>query len=269
MIPLAERRRLPRTLEGCLRARKFLRFGFVVGIFWLAMLEACGPASQTPQSQSEQARRKEPRQDEARRDETRRDDSERHQSEEGEGRRHKSKSERRRAREEREVGEENGGRNSSGNSGGSSYDGAPSATASRASDANRPGPSHDLSVDEAQGGHTLRKHVGRSDADLQDRLQREPNISAASTWTDRETAEAAVGSALASNSSRISQWTARGERRPNLAIDYHGDAAKPIGRCLERGSNMAVPVSDAVLVLKAARDGDRYYVLTTYPECPR
>ena|ERR1700722_33199 len=265
MIPLAARRALPRSLEASLRRWKFLRAGWWLGIFCLAMLAACGPASQGPQPQQEQARREEPRQDEARRDEARRDDGERRDSGEGEGRRHKSKSERRREREERESGDENRDRNSSGDSGGNSYGGGSAGT----SDGTRVGQAHDLSVDEAQGGHTLSKHVGRSDAELQERLQREPNISAASTWTDRATAEAAVGSALATNNSKISQWTARGARRPNLAIDYHGDAAKPIGRCMKHGASVAVPASDAVVVLKAARDGDGYYVLTTYPECPR
>ena len=37
-------------------------------------------------------------------------------------------------------------------------------------------PRHDLSQDEEAGGHTLRRHVGRSDDQLRERLQREPNI---------------------------------------------------------------------------------------------
>ena len=46
----------------------------------------------------------------------------------------------------------------------------------------------DLDSDEQRGGHTLRRHVGRSDSELHDRLQRESRIHAASTYTDRETA---------------------------------------------------------------------------------
>jgi Bacterial CdiA-CT RNAse A domain len=132
---------------------------------------------------------------------------------------------------------------------------------------NRPGQAHDLSADEAQGGHTLSRHVGRSDGDLQERLERERNISAASTYTDRSTAEAVVGSALDHNS-RIERWAERGARRPNLALDYHGDSAHPIGRCMERGSAVAGPAWDAIVVLKASRDGG-FYVLTSYPECPQ
>ena len=39
----------------------------------------------------------------------------------------------------------------------------------------------DLVADEAKGGHTLARHVERTDAQLRERLERERNISAAST----------------------------------------------------------------------------------------
>ena len=43
---------------------------------------------------------------------------------------------------------------------------------------------YDLEADEALGGHTMARHVGRTDAQLAERLQRERDISAASTYTD-------------------------------------------------------------------------------------
>jgi Bacterial CdiA-CT RNAse A domain len=55
---------------------------------------------------------------------------------------------------------------------------------------------YDLARDEARGGHTLDKHVGRSDQELRERLDRERNISAASTWTSREVAGETVAQAL-------------------------------------------------------------------------
>ena len=39
------------------------------------------------------------------------------------------------------------------------------------------------------GGHTLAKHVGKSDEFLRHRLATEPRIKAASTFYDRQTAE--------------------------------------------------------------------------------
>jgi Bacterial CdiA-CT RNAse A domain len=125
---------------------------------------------------------------------------------------------------------------------------------------------HDLSQDEAAGGHTLKKHIGRTDDQLRERLQRERNISAASTYTDRETAERAVGTALQENQAKIQRWLNRDGGHPNLVVDYDGDAAHPIGRTLRRGDDQTQPCSHALVVLKW--DGDsNYHVLTTYPEC--
>lgn len=123
-----------------------------------------------------------------------------------------------------------------------------------------------LEKDEAAGGHTLKKHVGRTDDQLRERLERERNISAASTWTDLPTAEQAVGTAIAQNQDRINRWLDRTGNRPNLVLDYDGDATHPIGRTMRRGEDQSQPCSHAVVVLKWAEDRD-YYVLTTYPEC--
>lgn len=124
---------------------------------------------------------------------------------------------------------------------------------------------YDLQRDEGLGGHTLRKHVGRSDEQLRERLEQEAHISAASTWTDREIAEQTVGAAIRDQTGRIAQWQQRGERRPNLALHY--DAGRKIGRSLERGASQTVPCTAAVIVLKA--NGEGFYVLTTYPEARR
>jgi Bacterial CdiA-CT RNAse A domain len=121
---------------------------------------------------------------------------------------------------------------------------------------------YDLSKDEGRG-HTLAKHVGRSDEELRGRLDRERNISAASTWTDRDAAEETIGEALQKDQGRITQWEERGERRPNLAL--HFDAGRTIGRSMRHGDSTSVPCTAAVIVLKA--DGsDSFYVLTAYPE---
>lgn len=122
---------------------------------------------------------------------------------------------------------------------------------------------YDLARDEERGGHTLKKHVGQTDEQLAERLQRERNISAVSTWTDLETAEETVTEALRANRERIESWMRRGYPRPNLALHY--DAGRVIGRSLRRGEDRPVDCTRAVIVLRA--DGpDSYYVLTTYPE---
>lgn len=124
---------------------------------------------------------------------------------------------------------------------------------------------HDLSEDESRGGHTLRRHVGRTDAELKERLEKEPNISAASTYTDRVAAENAVGIALEQNQSKIERWLQRSGAHPNLVLDYDGDPRRPLGRSLRRGESPE-PCSHAVVVLRWDGQG-QYYVLTSYPEC--
>ena len=122
---------------------------------------------------------------------------------------------------------------------------------------------YDLERDEARGGHTLDRHVGRTDEELRERLRRERNISAASTWTDRETAEITVAQALRAERGRIESWMRRGFPRANLALHY--DAGRTIGRSLRHGEEQTVDCTSAVIVLRA--DGpDSFYVLTTYPE---
>lgn len=125
----------------------------------------------------------------------------------------------------------------------------------------------DLSVDESRGGHTLARHVGLTDDALRARLARERGISAASTYTDRATAEATIGRTLADQSQRVDAWAARQGNRPNLALSYRGQAKQIIGRTLPRGRRDPVPSTDAVVVLRW--DGRDFFVLTSYPEVRR
>jgi Bacterial CdiA-CT RNAse A domain len=140
------------------------------------------------------------------------------------------------------------------------------ADASANSVASTEGTKHDLSGDEAFGGHTLRKHVGRSDDELRDRLRRERNIAAASTYSDRATAELAVGAALEQNHDKIVRWLRRSGGRPNQVLDYDSNAGRPLGRTLRRGEDAPQPCAHAVVILRWSGD-DHYFVLTSYPEC--
>ncbi|MCE7960411.1 MAG: cytoplasmic protein, partial [Acidobacteria bacterium ACB2] len=121
---------------------------------------------------------------------------------------------------------------------------------------------------EARGGHTLARHVGLSDAQLRERLRREPRISAASTYTDRPTAERVVGAALAAGRKRIEGWRSREGRRPNLVLDYRSPDG-PVGRSLRRRASASVPCADAVVVLRWDEGSGDFFVLTSYPEARR
>ena len=127
----------------------------------------------------------------------------------------------------------------------------------------------DLSIDESMGGHTLARHVGKTDAQLAERLRVEKQISAASTYTDRAAAERSVGAALADGGTKLSNWQRRVGRRPNLVLYYAEPSRKPIGRSLMCGHTTSIPCSRAIVVLRWDERENKYYVLTSYPEADR
>ena len=124
----------------------------------------------------------------------------------------------------------------------------------------------DLRRDELRGGHTIARHVGRTDAQLQARLARE-SISAASTYADLESAERVVKRALVTNARRVQRWIDRRGPRSNLAIRYRARDGIPTGRLMPRGQDASMEVDGALVVLRW-RD-ERPYVLTSYPEASR
>jgi hypothetical protein len=136
------------------------------------------------------------------------------------------------------------------------------STQSKRPGGNAGGVRYDLSKDEGRG-HTLKKHVGRTDEELFERLQRERDISAASTWTDRDAAEETVGRALQTEREKVENWERRGYPRSNLAL--HFNAGKVIGRSIRQGEKQSTPCTEAVIVLKA-EGPESFFVLTTYPE---
>lgn len=130
-------------------------------------------------------------------------------------------------------------------------------------------PRRDLVADERCGGHTLERHVGRTNAQLAQRLREQPDIAAASTYPDRNTAELTVGAALAQERARIAAWTSRRGARPNLAFHYHTAGGRPIGRSWRRGKIAPESCFDATIVLRWDTGRNAYCVLTSYPEVGR
>jgi hypothetical protein len=125
---------------------------------------------------------------------------------------------------------------------------------------------YDLARDEARGGHTLERHIGKSDAELRQRLENE-SIATDSTYTDRATAEMAVAAAVRENSGKINRWLHRPGGHSNLVLDYDSNSM-PVGRSMRRDDSQSFPCSHAVAVLKWLSPDD-YYVLTSYPDCWR
>jgi hypothetical protein len=113
-----------------------------------------------------------------------------------------------------------------------------------------------------KGGHTVDRHVAKSDAWLIDRLKKEPNISAASSFPDRVTARKVIGAALAPDKSDLDDWavSARGGDVAEIRMAFE----QPIGRLVARGTAAAIPAHGLSLFVMADGAGS-CHLLTAYP----
>src|SRR5260370_39764619 len=83
-----------------------------------------------------------------------------------------------------------------------------------------PSGGYNLGRDEQRGGHTLARHVARTDEEVRERLAQERNISAASTRTRRETAEAVGVESLGAERSGGGRWMCGVYYGAELAAEY-------------------------------------------------
>ncbi|SUC82811.1 Uncharacterised protein [Pannonibacter phragmitetus] len=123
-------------------------------------------------------------------------------------------------------------------------------------------PGGGLQAHEAAGGHLISRHVGKSDADLGARLSSQPNITAASSFPDRVTAERAVSSALDANAANISQFLNGSSGR--LVINHN--VGSSVGNVMSRGSTTSAQSSNVRVVLQ--RDPTMptgYRIITGFP----
>jgi hypothetical protein len=125
-------------------------------------------------------------------------------------------------------------------------------------------PGGGLTAHEAAGGHLLDKHVGETYEDLATRLAKEPRIDAASSFTDRATAEKAVAETINANQAKITDWLASGRNTP-LPISH--TMSEPVGISVPRGVPVGIPASSVkVILVRDASFPDGYRILTGYPE---
>jgi hypothetical protein len=129
----------------------------------------------------------------------------------------------------------------------------------------------DSILDEMEGppknGHTLERHVGKTDEELKERIRRE-NVTAASTYYDKKTATKAVQESLRTHDQEISQWLNKSKRDRLVLYTHHSFA---VGKSVLR-SDMRVheDVHDTVTVLaKDPSSSLKYKIITSYPNLKR
>ncbi|MDJ0644002.1 MAG: hypothetical protein QNJ15_14405 [Erythrobacter sp.] len=120
-----------------------------------------------------------------------------------------------------------------------------------------------LAAHEARGGHTIARHVGRTEAQLRARLAQQSRIPAASTFRSLADAERIIGQALRANKSAITSWANTATRGQTKAFEF---AARNAGQGVVRSSGQLVQMHKVRVVLKKeVMNGKLYYILTSFP----
>ncbi|MGF6225531.1 RHS repeat-associated protein [Pseudomonas frederiksbergensis] len=120
-------------------------------------------------------------------------------------------------------------------------------------------PGGGLAAHEAQGGHLMEKHIGRTEAQLRERLEAEPHIPIASTFPNQTVAEATVSSVMDRNKELIDDFMRGNARR--LVITQPMSA--PVGVGVVRRSGELESLSVVKLILKRTNESPSGYIIFT------
>ncbi|MEO1211836.1 MAG: RNase A-like domain-containing protein, partial [Cyanobacteria bacterium J06638_20] len=115
---------------------------------------------------------------------------------------------------------------------------------------------------ESLGGHTISRHVGKSDSYLRRRLTSD-QVLAASSFFNVRTAQSMVNAGISHNSDAIRAWLNNTNAVPIGRFDM--TAGRSIGRICESGYGCRNAVNVEVRLLKRAGAPGGFIVLTAFP----
>ncbi|MFD3448362.1 RNase A-like domain-containing lipoprotein [Microbacteriaceae bacterium 4G12] len=125
----------------------------------------------------------------------------------------------------------------------------------------------DRILDEMEGppknGHTLERHVGKTEDQLKARINKE-NVTAASTYYDKATATKAVQDALRTHEKEIDDWLHKSKRDRLVLNTHHSfDIGKTV---LQSDMKLHDHLRDSVTVLARDNTGKLgFKIITSYP----
>jgi len=124
---------------------------------------------------------------------------------------------------------------------------------------------HEAAAGSRVGGHTIAKHVGKTEAELNARLVAEVRIPAATTFKTLEAAEKVLYQALRANKAQIETWAKTARAGARLVLDYKA-GTEIVGHGVIRATGQLTEMTAVRLVLKMEKyNGIPYYILTSYP----
>jgi hypothetical protein len=119
-------------------------------------------------------------------------------------------------------------------------------------------------LDELSGGHAKSMHIGKSDDWLRGRLEKNPRMKAASTFTSEAGANKAVGAFLKNHRQTIEKWA--GNPKAEDALNMTVPTDSPIGRVLTRGADE--PRTSSTFFIQIIKDNSSrgWHINTAYPK---
>jgi hypothetical protein len=122
---------------------------------------------------------------------------------------------------------------------------------------------HEAKAGSRIGGHTLLKHVGKTEAQLRERLRLEPKRTEVSSFFNLEEAEWAISETMRANASKIRQWTTA----PKRTLTLERNVGRKVGHALITKTDTLVDCSKVKVILKyGTYNGMPYYILTAMVE---
>lgn len=129
---------------------------------------------------------------------------------------------------------------------------------------------HEAKAGSKVGGHTMREHVGKTDAEMFARLNATPGPHTkfvpkkVSSFTDLATAERAISATFRANASAIKAWSR--SAKPGSKTEFEHAFGSVVGRGVERGKTTVSNLSGVRIVLKMETyNGKPFYILTAHP----
>lgn len=137
----------------------------------------------------------------------------------------------------------------------------------KGSDSASIGKINDNILDEMEGppknGHTIERHVGKTEDQLKERL-RTDKVSAASTYYDKETATKAVKDSLKQHEQEIEKWLKNSKENRLVLNTKH---SFPVGKTvLKKDMSVKDKLMNTVTVLARDKSGSLgFKIITSYP----
>lgn len=122
-----------------------------------------------------------------------------------------------------------------------------------------------LVAEETAGGHTIARHVGKTEAELRARLAAQSRIPAATTFNSLKDAEHFVAQAIRANKITIKEWAKNANIGQTKGFNYQ--AGKVVGKGVVRSTGQLQNMTKVTVVIRKVRENNRiYFILTAYPK---